>query len=201
MTTGETYSVTPQDTSGAKTGEENKSGGICERARQYRSGGGNTPGLNTSSRFLTGEKAPEQAPEKARETGRNDVPSQTARRRPNSLPIFYCLLDNCLEKIDQALEDVSDIIGKSNALSAFASYVEQIWEERNNYERDWVLLVNQLRCILLDVDFKDVSEKQIVALESVCNTLYNSKSITEDSLDSCLTTLEEGGWKLFRELE
>ncbi|HUW33326.1 MAG TPA: hypothetical protein VM223_17085, partial [Planctomycetota bacterium] len=106
---------------------------------------------------------------------------------------------SCKEAASRAVESIDDVVGRSNALHDLCNALEDLWQYRENREKQFRGFIVLLQGLLLDVD--DLPAPQLVAIAKVVDRAAAAPTITDPDLKSFMTILSKAGCRVFRELQ
>jgi len=179
---GETAAAGDREQTSDSAREESHVGSGLERAA--RSGDERSDALRSSGSAKTGSDQ--------RWSRRQNA---TVDRSPNIVLVFK----SCKEAASRAVESIDDVVGRSNALHDLCNALEDLWQYRENREKQFRGFIVLLQGLLLDVD--DLPAPQLVAIAKVVDRAAAAPTITDPDLKSFMTILSKAGCRVFRELQ
>lgn len=106
-------------------------------------------------------------------------------------PIKQCL-DDSIDVLDAVLDSYDEELERETHLNLLKEKIEDLWEQRNKYNKNFLDVVVQLKVVSRILDYEVLSETQIQSIKKVISLLKKIELTREDRL-LCWKTLEGSG--------
>ena len=155
--------------------------------------GGYSPTLQTSGTSKTGSPVPSRAADpKSRRSSHKVEPRVRQRCR--------LLFGSCVDHLNSALDTPDDHFIRYNALERLKDSFAELWDHRNDREREFAEVVNVLQGVIVEKDADNLSVSEIRAIRSACLRLHDEPVITRLVINDVALSLMEDGINVFHPL-
>ena len=110
------------------------------------------------------------------------------------------VFNTCIEALDQAADPEADVVGRSNAVSAYGDALSRLWNYSEDRGDDFAALINCLQCMHIDVPAEDVRAEEIKAIRRVIRRASDVSRFSGTDLAECTHMLAKAGCDVFRGL-